>query len=431
MVKDFRENVLLQYSIITLAITLIITFIAGFMLTKLGKDQLINTHLDVYPAFIEHIFDPETGEIESFFSKKAEPPKEFEEHIQALLDIPSIFEIKIWNKEKTVIWSSIKEEIWESSPDDEILKKALDGTIGYEMEYSDPYNHASSEISIPYLEIYIPVYADNSIKGVFEIYESDKELNGKIANLQILTWITTGSAGLILYIALFALFGYSYKRQKRITARLNQTQDVTIFALAYQAGLRDEETGQHLKRTQAYVQILAEELSKKQDYHSYLTKAYIKDLVKSAPLHDIGKVGIPDNILRKPAKLTAEEFEHIKKHCELGANIIEEALKELSFRSFLDIAISLIKHHHEKWDGTGYPAKLTGTNIPISARIMAMADVYDALRSKRVYKDSYSHEKCVKIIAEGKGTHFDPDVADAFFLHSEEFRKISETMADE
>lgn len=212
--------------------------------------------------------------------------------------------------------------------------------------------------------------------------------------------------------------------------QLAQTENVTIFALAYQAEMRDQETGQHLERTSQYVKIIAEELATLPAYKSYLTKIYIADLVKSAPLHDIGKVGIPDAILLKPGKLSEDEFEIIKKHCEFGANALRRAEEKLHFQSFLKIAIQLTLSHHEKWNGTGYPHGLTKDKIPISARIMALADVYDALRSKRCYKEPFSHEKACKIIASEKGEHFDPDVVDAFFTHEKEFLEISEALAD-
>ena len=235
---------------------------------------------------------------------------------------------------------------------------------------------------------------------------------------------------MFIFILLFSLFARAYRRQKQITEQVKRTEEVTIYALAYQAGLRDEETGTHLKRTAEYVRLIAEETAKEKKYRKYMNKEYIEDLVRSAPLHDIGKVGIEDSILRKPGKLTKEEFERIQEHCELGARILEDALEDISFRSFLNIAIHLVRYHHEKWDGSGYPHGLMGEEIPISARIMALADVYDALRSRRTYKPAFSHEQSLEIIREERGRHFDPKVVDIFLERSEEFRRISEEMAD-
>jgi response regulator RpfG family c-di-GMP phosphodiesterase len=212
--------------------------------------------------------------------------------------------------------------------------------------------------------------------------------------------------------------------------QLIQTENVTIFALAYQAEIRDGETGRHLDRTAGYVKILAEEMRKNVKFRSYLTDDYIDDLVKSAPLHDIGKVGIPDMILGKAGKLTPEEFAVIQEHCSYGAHILEEAEKRLHFRSFLTMAISLVISHHERWDGKGYPNSLKGDDIPLSGRIMALADVYDALRSKRCYKEPFSHEKSRSIILAERDKQFDSEVIDAFLKTEDQFKQTATTLAD-
>jgi response regulator RpfG family c-di-GMP phosphodiesterase len=211
--------------------------------------------------------------------------------------------------------------------------------------------------------------------------------------------------------------------------QLLQTEGVTIFALAYQAELRDLETGKHLERTAHYVRLLAEELSRLPKYRTYLTPSYIADLTKSAPLHDIGKVAIPDAILRKPGKLTPEEFAIIKGHCEYGTRVLKIADEKLSFQSFLKIAIQIVSSHHEKWNGTGYPRGLKGEAIPLSGRIMALADVYDALRSDRCYKKAFSHEETCTMISQEKGKQFDPEIIDVFSGVESKFREISITMS--
>ncbi len=249
--------------------------------------------------------------------------------------------------------------------------------------------------------------------------------------------------GVIFFFgAIFVFIGVSLQsfmlvsirqRNKKIIKKndqLLQTETVTIFALAYQAEIRDGETGKHLDRTSRYVKILAEELSQLPKYKSYLTDSYIVDIVKATPLHDIGKVGIPDSILKKPGKLTEEEFEIIKKHCEYGANILETAEKKLEFESFLRVGVKLVMSHHERWDGSGYPQGLKGAEIPLSARIMSLADVYDALRSKRCYKKAISHEETCLIIKREKGKQFDPVIIDAFLRLEQEFLEISENLAD-
>lgn len=226
-----------------------------------------------------------------------------------------------------------------------------------------------------------------------------------------------------------AFLGSIKRRHNKIISnnkQLLQTENVTIFALAYQAEIRDLHTGQHLDRTAMYVKILVEELRKVPKYSIRLTDEYITDIVKSAPLHDIGKVGVPDSILQKPGKLTDEEFEIIKKHCEHGAYILKTAEKKLDFDSYLTIAIKLVNSHHERWDGKGYPHGLKWEEIPLCARIMSLADVYDALRSERCYKKSISHEESCSIISSESGNAFDPDIVDIFIKSEDKFLKVSE-----
>ena len=189
---------------------------------------------------------------------------------------------------------------------------------------------------------------------------------------------------------------------------LLQTQSATILSLGALAETRDPETGAHLLRTQRYIRALATELAKDPRYSDELPAEVIELLYQSAPLHDIGKVGIPDNILLKPGPLDDREFHIMKGHPDLGVRAIKAAESHLGENSFLRIAREIAGTHHEKWDGSGYPQGLTGGEIPLSGRLMAVADVYDALISKRVYKPAFSHEKAMGIIIEGSGIHFDP-----------------------
>lgn len=216
------------------------------------------------------------------------------------------------------------------------------------------------------------------------------------------------------------------------TKEVSAVQDVTIMVMASLAETRDTDTGNHILRTQGYVKALAEHLKNHPRFEAYLTEANIKMLFKSAPLHDIGKVGIPDHILQKPGPLTPEEFEIMKKHTVLGSDAISHAEGALGVDvDFLNTAKEIARSHQEKWDGSGYPDGLAGEEIPISARFMAVADVYDALISRRVYKEPIPHEKAVLIIQEARGKHFDPDIVDAFIEISEEFRMIANNFTDD
>jgi len=217
---------------------------------------------------------------------------------------------------------------------------------------------------------------------------------------------------------------------KERTRELALTQEVTIESMGTLAEYRDPETGGHIKRTQNYVQILAENLKDKPKFKHFLDGATIDMLYTSAPLHDVGKIAVRDNILLKPGKLTDEEFEEMKKHTIYGRDAILSSEKKLGANSFLRHAREIAYAHQEKWDGSGYPQGLKGEEIPISGRLMAVADVYDALISKRVYKPPFTHQKAVEIIKEGKGKHFDPDIVDAFLEIETTFREIALEFAD-
>jgi putative two-component system response regulator len=217
----------------------------------------------------------------------------------------------------------------------------------------------------------------------------------------------------------------------RRTRELAAMQDVTILALASLAETRDIDTGNHLRRTQNYVRALANRLRSHPAFSDYLSAAIIDLLFKCAPLHDIGKVGIPDRILLKPGRYEPDEYALMKLHPILGYNAIVRAqLTSAESSQFFDVAKDIVHSHHEKWDGTGYPQGLAGPDIPIPARLVALADVYDALISRRVYKSGISHEQATQVIVEGRGSHFDPDVVDAFLALAQEFQGIAQTFAD-
>jgi putative two-component system response regulator len=234
--------------------------------------------------------------------------------------------------------------------------------------------------------------------------------------------------------------------EQEVARRMSENlliQDLSVRALACLAEARDNETGHHIIRTQAYVDLLARRLANHERFHQALVGPRLGMVVKAAPLHDIGKVGIPDAILLKPGRLTPDEFEVMKTHPAIGAEAISRAMDQALAQadnkmaaqageafSFLKVAHEISIGHHEKWDGSGYPSGLSGEAIPVSARLMALADVFDALICRRVYKAAMSVEDATAIIVEGRGRHFDPDVVNAFLSHRDEFVEIARRHAD-
>jgi len=226
--------------------------------------------------------------------------------------------------------------------------------------------------------------------------------------------------------------------ENQIALRLNENQrlqSVSLRALTKLAATRDNETGSHILRTQSYVRILCDELRSRELHTDRLTDDGIRFISMAAPLHDIGKVGIPDRILLKPGKLDGDEWAIMKTHAALGADAIRNAIAEEEGDQqpfgFLLAAIEIANYHHERWDGTGYPEGRAGEDIPLPARLMALADVFDALISKRVYKEAMSIDEATAIIIEGSGTHFDPIVVDAFLSRRAEFLAAAERYADD
>jgi putative two-component system response regulator len=217
----------------------------------------------------------------------------------------------------------------------------------------------------------------------------------------------------------------------RRTEEVRAIQDVTILTITSLAETRDNETGNHILRTQHYVKLIAEKLRHHPRFAGSLSDYEIELLFKSAPLHDIGKVGIPDRILLKPDRLTPAEFEIMKTHTTLGRAAIEHAERQLGMSvPFLRYAKEIAYSHQEKWDGSGYPEGLAGDAIPLSARLMAVADVYDALVSRRVYKPAMPHDEAIAIMRQGRGSHFDPDMLDAFLAIQDQCRQVAGRYAD-
>jgi len=222
--------------------------------------------------------------------------------------------------------------------------------------------------------------------------------------------------------------------EERVSDQVKQiaaAELATIFALSKLSESKDPDTGAHLERMREYCKILAQQLSRQTRFQSIINSEFITSIYAASPLHDIGKVGIPDHILMKPGKLDSAEWEVMKLHPQIGADTLRAVLKQFPNNPILQTGVEIAESHHERWDGTGYPHQLKGEDIPIAARILALADVYDALTSQRCYKEAFAHDRCRQLIIEGKGTHFDPLIVDAYLEVENEFIRIRAEYQDE
>lgn len=255
----------------------------------------------------------------------------------------------------------------------------------------------------------------------------------KKTNLITYLLVVTGVTGyqmivpdsLISSIATTMLLAGAYVNQENPAMKeLTRYHDEMVMGFATLIESRDSSTGGHVKRTTQYVKLLAEELKNRGYYAEILTKDYMKNLLKAAPMHDVGKIAVPDAILQKPGKLTQEEFDLMKLHAEKGGEIIQESFSRMGNEEFLEMACEIARHHHEKWNGKGYPDGLKRKEIPLCARIMAIADVFDAVSADRCYRKALPLDTCFEIIQEGSGQDFDPILAEIFLDMRDEVEKI-------
>jgi putative two-component system response regulator len=308
-----------------------------------------------------------------------------------------------------------------------LLDIMMPGIDGYEVCRQLKENPAMRHIPVIFLTAKVQVEDEQMGFDVGCVDYITKPISPPIVMARVKTQLTLKAA------ADFLTDKNDYLEQEvqRRMREVGVVQDVTIMAMASLAETRDNETGNHIRRTQNYVRALATKLQSHPILGKRLDDATIEMLYKSAPLHDIGKVGIPDAILLKPGKLTPEEFEIMKSHTTLGRDAILEAEKLIDApSSFLQCAREIAYSHQEKWDGSGYPEGRSGESIPLSARLMAVADVYDALISRRVYKPPFPHEKAVEIILAGRDKHFDPAMVDAFMAIQETMKDIAAKYED-
>jgi putative two-component system response regulator len=317
----------------------------------------------------------------------------------------------------------------EAQPDLILLDIMMPGMDGYEVCETLKANPRTREIPVIFLTAKAQVEDEKRGLDIGAVDYITKPISPPIVLARVQTQLQLKASADFLRDKNVFLEAEVQRRTREVQA----IQDVTILSMASLAETRDNETGNHIRRTQQYIKLLAEYLLNNGNprFTDYLSGNTIQILFKSAPLHDIGKVGIPDRILLKPGRFTPEEFEIMKTHTTLGRDSIERAEHELGVDvEFLRLAKEIAYSHQEKWDGSGYPQGLAGDAIPISARLMAVADVYDALVSRRVYKDAMPHDRAVAIIQEGKGSHFDPDMVDAFVVLHEQFKFIADVYAD-
>ena len=223
---------------------------------------------------------------------------------------------------------------------------------------------------------------------------------------------------------------YLSEQVREKVREISKSQLAAIFAMSKLAESRDPETGEHLERMREYCKILSEQLSRMPKFRSIIDREFVDNIYAASPLHDIGKVGVDDSVLLKPGKLDAEEWKQMKLHPVIGAETLREVDRQHPGNSFIKTGIAIAEGHHEKWDGSGYPYGIVGEKIPLVARVLALGDVYDALTSKRCYKEAFSHEKSVSIILEGDGNHFDPDIVLAFRETEIEFQEIRNNFED-
>ncbi len=427
---SFRDNIIFQYTAVSFFTTLIIAVLLVLLMMGRVQSQLIRSHGQFYREFINAIsenyreilpvfngLNPVGTDEHTEAEHEHEAADVWEHFRQDLQQYPYIEKLLLINTFNETVWIYPETSDFKNINPTVRIGDTNPGGINYKI------NDESSDLVVSY---FLPVRDGTELVGMAEIIIRNNNLREAIneSRLTFAGYIFAG--GSVFYLSVFLLFLRLYLKQKSALDRLEKSQKLTIQTMSLLAELKDNDTSEHVQRTSKYCRVLAEELAKDSRYRGYIDEHYIKDLERSAPLHDIGKVGIPENILLKPGRLTEDEFSVIKKHPLLGANVLKQVMNSVEFRSYFEIAYQIVLSHHENWDGSGYPQALSGEDIPLSARIMSIADVYDALTTERPYKEAFSHEKAVEIILEGRGSKFDPALVDHFLNIEKEFKMISD-----
>lgn len=362
--------------------------------------------------------------------------------------------IKLFAADGRILFSTDEQEVGKINEHDYFHEIVAKGKIFSKIVEKNSETLEGVKTSRDVAEIYIPVMQENRFIGAFELYydltkrklELDALLKEEALVGIAISLVLISIVSIMVFQTSRAMLEESAAKEqlKEINTNLEQlvsektyelqvTQETAIESLAILAEYHDIDTGAHLTRIRSYTEIIATTLLKDSPYSKYLhgegKEAYVKELVLASTLHDIGKTAISKEILCKPAKLTKEEFEEVKHHTLIAWDALNRGnqifVERFGKDSYLALAGNIAFYHHERWDGSGYPTRLKGEAIPLSARIVALADVYDALRSKRPYKDSWPHGEAVELILSESGKHFDPVVIDAFLHNEEIFRQIS------
>jgi HD-GYP domain-containing protein (c-di-GMP phosphodiesterase class II) len=429
--------------IMTISTVLIFTssIILGLFLSSYLSYYMKKNNADTVSHFVKSYVKENFNEKSFNKNKEADfPNANFKAMLLEMKNSFKLQGVNIFDTKGRIIWSDNKEMTKISG---RRLKKALKNKLGYsfvELEnpnlVNDSYTNTFFRVSVP-----ISFAVSNDVKAIFDVYSMPYNISSSIYTGWVVIWLTAAIIGFILHSVLIRgikrthqqtlilqqeLIDYSGVLEANIQI-ITDVQNVAILGLSKLAEYRDKETGQHLERMSLYSKLISEELSKWDKYKFYITKDYVSSLFTSSVLHDIGKVGIPDIILLKPGRFTAEEYEIMKQHSKIGGDALAAADKQLGIESFLTIGKEVAYYHHERIDGKGYPSGKKGDDIPLSARIIAFADVFDALVSKRVYKPAYDYPKAKHILIGGEEDgHFDPDIVKAFLSTEKSFIEISE-----
>lgn len=450
-VKNYLQSCIYVFKIPVLKLS-----IAAFFLVSCAI-FILSQHL-IFPSFHQRLKDSIEAEgvrlashlVSAFINSSDELKTQITDSFalkmkQAQIDF-KLEKIKIFNIDGNVLYSTYKADIGKVNKREYFKDIVKNGGVFSKIinEYQSPLNNFEKRISAA--EIYVPINISGKLIGVFEIYFDVTSQNLAVKKnekffkiIASITWIILSVIFLILIIRAVKVYSNLAQAEEELkktneglenqilakTLEIRMTQRISVSALASLAEYYDSDTGHHLERMEKYVRILLSELRDEDKISSQLTE----DIALASLLHDAGKTAVPAEILTKPSRLNEEEFEKVKFHTVAAGASFEKANEE--FRnlfgkdSYLALARDIAQHHHEKWNGTGYPKGLQGANIPFSARLVAIVDVYDALTSKRPYKEPWSHEEAYLTIIEESGKHFDPELVEIFIQCSDQFRVIS------